>query len=93
MSGLTFVQKVFGFDGNKRHTLHEVTHDESTTTIDASDLGMSYIDYALVTPVTLTDTITGDKMHMLSDGGPGKTVTLANALSVGDLFALEAWGG
>jgi len=89
---LTFVQKNFGFDGNKRHVLYEVSHDGSTVTINANDIGMSYIDYALVTPVTLTTTITGNKMHMLSDGGPGKTVTIANALSAPEKFALEAWG-
>ena len=89
---LTFVQKMFGFDGNKRHALYEVTHDEGTVTINATDIGLNYIDYALVVPVTLTTTIDGDKMHMLSDGGPGPTVTLANALSAGEIFALEAWG-
>jgi hypothetical protein len=89
---LTFVQKVFSFDGNKRHTLHEVTHDESTVTINASDLGLSYIDYALCAPVTLTTTITGDKITMLSSAGPGKTVTIANACSAGEIFSLEAWG-
>ena len=89
---LTFVQKIFGFDGNKRHALYEVTHDESTTTINATDVGLNYIDYALVVPVTLTTTIDGSKMHMLSDGGPGKTVTIANALSAGEIFSFEAWG-
>jgi hypothetical protein len=83
---------LYGFDGNKRHVLYEVTHDEGTVDIEANDIGLSYIDYALVVPVSLTTTVTGDKMHMLSDGGPGKTVTLANALSAGEIFALEAWG-
>ena len=89
---LTFVQKIFNSEGDKAHRVYEVTHDESTTAITAGDLGMNYIDYAIVVPVTLTTTIDGSKMHMLTTPGPSTTVTLANALSAGEIFAIEAWG-
>ena len=90
---LTFVQKMYGSDGNKRHVIYEVTHDDGTATVNASDIGLNYIDYAIVTPVSLSTGATGgDTFFMLSDGGPGKTVTFANALSAPETCALEAWG-
>ena len=89
---LTFVNKMRTIDGGKKHVLFQVTHDEAITTITAADLGMNYIDYAIVVPVSLTTTVDGAKMHMLSDGGPGVDITIANALSAGELMALEAWG-
>lgn len=89
---LTFVQKMYGSDGDKRHVVYQVTHDESTTAIAASSLGMNYIDYALAFPVTLTTTIDGSKVSRLSIAGPSHTVALANALSAGELFTIEAWG-
>jgi hypothetical protein len=89
---LTFAQKMYTRDGSKKHVVYQVTHDESTTSITAANLGMHYIDYALAFPVTLTTTIDGTKVSMLSIAGPSHTVALANALSAGELFTIEAWG-
>jgi hypothetical protein len=87
---LTFSQKLRMSMGNKAFRVYEVTHDGSTTTIEASDLDMNYIDYALVRSITALSSVAD--FDYLSGTVSGPYVTLANALSASAKCAIEAWG-
>ena len=89
---LTFTKKIEDSAADKKHRVYEVTADGSTVAIAASSLNMNYIDYAIVSPVSVATSITGDALPMLSIAGPSVAVSLADACSSGTLFAIEAWG-
>ena len=44
---LTFTKKLIMNVGNKKLSMYDVTHDGSETSIDASDIGLHYIDHAI----------------------------------------------
>lgn len=88
---LTFSKKIQMSSGDKKMHIYEITDDGSTTTINASDLEMNYIDYALVVPVTIPTSITGAAFPMLTAPGPSTAVTTIS-MSSGSTFAIQAWG-
>lgn len=44
---LTFTKKLIMNVGNKKLSMYDVTHDGTETSIDASDIGLHYIDHAI----------------------------------------------
>jgi hypothetical protein len=70
--------------------VYEVVHDGSTTTIDASDVDLSYITKAMVFG-TFALSAASD-YEMLSGNAYGEYVTLANALTATTTFDLMVWG-
>ena len=88
---LTFTKKIHMSSGDKKMHIYVVTADTATATINASDLEMEYIDYALVFPVTIPDSITGTAFPALTAAGPSTAVTCI-VMSTGALFAIQAWG-
>ena len=89
---LTFTKKMETRMGDKKFHIYEVTHDGSVTTVNASDLNMNYIDYAIAGDVTLPTSITGAAITTLSVTGASIAVSFSNALSSGAISVIEAWG-
>ena len=87
---LTFSEKVRMSAGNKSFRLYHVTHDGSTTTIDAGSLGMNYIEAMVITPFTALSAVAD--YSVLSGTTSGPYVTFANALSSGAIDIIQAWG-
>lgn len=88
---LTFVEKLRGTTMGKAFRLYEVTHDGSATTIDAANLDLNYIDYAIVNGMTALSAV-ADYDYLSGVTGASPFVTFANALSSGSICAVQAWG-
>ncbi len=88
---LTFSEKLRGTQMGKAFRIYEVTHDGSVTTIDASDLDLNYIDYAIVNGLTALSAI-ADYDYLSGVTGSAKYVTFANALSAASVCVVQAWG-
>jgi hypothetical protein len=86
---LTFSEKVRMSMGNKAMRVYEVTSDGSVTTINATDLGMNYIEYAVLTPVSAMSSAAD--YPILSGTTTGVYVTMVVQDS-GNINAIEAWG-
>ena len=84
----TFSEKVRMSMGNKAMRVYEVTSDTSTT-INATDLGMNYIEYAVLTPVSAMSSAAD--YPILSGVTTGTYVTLV-AQDADNVVAIEAWG-
>jgi len=89
---LTFTEKVRSQQGRRKMRVYEVTHDGSVVAINATDIDMNYIDYAVAGDVVIPTSITGDAITRLSIAGPSIAVSFANALSSGALSWVQAWG-
>lgn len=87
---LTFTEQVRESIGRKSFRVYKVTHDGSTTTINASDLGMNYIEAMVITPFTALSAVAD--YSVLSGTTTGTYVTVANALSSGAIDMVQAWG-
>lgn len=88
---LTFTEKLRGTIMGKAFRVYEVTHDGSATTIDASNLDLSYLDYAIANGMTALSSV-ADYDYMSGVTGTSPYVTFANALSAGTVCAVQAWG-
>lgn len=86
---LSFSEKVRMSAGNKAFRIYEVTSDGSSTTINASDLEMNYIEYAVLTPVTAMSAVAD--FPYLSGTTSGTYVTII-AQDSANVIAIEAWG-
>lgn len=86
---LTFSEKLRVEEGRKQHVIYEVTHDGSTATINASNLELNYIDYALIHGKFALSAVS-DFTYM-SDT-TGLYVTINNALTATTIDIIEAWG-
>jgi len=86
---LSFSEKVRGTQGNKAFRVYEITHDGSATTVNASDLGMNYIEYAVMGPVTALSSQAD--FPRLSGTTYGPYVVMV-ALSSGAKDVIQAWG-
>ena len=85
----TFSEKVRMSMGNKAFRVYEVTSDTSTT-INATDLGMNYIDYAVMYPKTALSSDAADYPRISgTTTGPYITVVAQSASAVD---VIEAWG-
>lgn len=87
---LTFVEKVRGTTMGKAFRVAEVTHDGSITTIEATDLDLNYIDYAIVNGIFALSAMSD--YDYLSGATSGTYVTLANALTSTTKCVIRAWG-
>ena len=86
---LSFSEKVSTRIGNRKYKVYEVTHDGSATTVDASDVGLNYIDYALSRPWTpLSDVTDWPDMSVSA----GIFVAFKDAASADAIDILEFWG-
>jgi len=52
---LTFTKRLEMSVGSKKMSMYDVTHDGSETSIDASDIGLHYVDSAMVCGGTTAD--------------------------------------
>jgi len=84
----TFSEKVRMSMGNKAMRVYEVTSDTSTT-INASDIGLNYIEYAVLTPVTAMSSAAD--YPILSGITTGTYVTIVSQ-DASNVVAIEAWG-
>jgi len=84
----TFSEKVRMSMGNKAMRVYEVTSDTSTT-INASDIGLNYIEYAVLTPVTAMSSAAD--YPILSGTTTGTYVTIVSQ-DASNVVAIEAWG-
>ena len=87
---LTFSKKIRGKMGDKEFRLYEVTPDGSITTINASEIDLNYIDYAVVQLIAPMSAVAS--WPYLSGTLSGQYVTLANAGDASDKIAVMAWG-
>ena len=86
----TFTQKLRMNMGDKAYRIYEVTGDASATTIAASDLDLTYIDYAIP---HLKDVLTAVAAHTYFTGdATGEYVVLAAAMTASEVAVVEAWG-
>ena len=85
----TFSEKVRMSMGNKALRVYEITSDGSTTTVNASDLGMNYIEYAVLTPVSAMSSAAD--YPILSGTTTGTYVTMV-AQDSANINCIEAWG-
>jgi hypothetical protein len=88
---LAFVEKLRGTQMGKAFRIYEVTHDGSATTIDASNLDLNYIDYAIVNGLTALSAV-ADYDYLSGTTGGAPYVTFANALSSSSVCVVQAWG-
>lgn len=86
---LSFSQKVRDRFGSKAYRVYEVTHDGSATTIDASDLDMNYIEYAIALPYTALSSVAD--VPRISGTTSGSFV-LITAMSSGSVNSIIAYG-
>jgi hypothetical protein len=87
---LTFAEQLAVGSGDKAFRLYEVTHDGTATTIQAGDLGLTYIEHISVTPkVALSSDATN--MPVISGTTSGAFVTILAGLA-SDVSAIKAWG-
>ena len=89
---LTFTKKLRMSSGDKLMVIYEVAHDYATTTVNASDLEMNYIDYAITVPVTMVTSMDGAHFAVLSIAGPSTAVAYADKLCADCVTAIQAWG-
>jgi hypothetical protein len=85
----TFSEKVRGMMGNKAFRVYEVTSDGSTT-INATDIGMNYIEYAIMSPKTALSSDAADYPR-ISGTTTGTYITVV-AQSASAVDIIEAWG-
>ena len=81
---LTFTKRLRMNVGNKKMSLYEVTHDGSETSIDASDIGLNYVDAAISGTITTTFTA-----ELTTAYGSSLAIT---ALSSGAVSSVWAFG-
>jgi hypothetical protein len=86
---LTFTEKVRQRMGRKRYHVFEITHDGSATTIDASSVGLNYIDYALATSKTALSSV-ADLARLSTTAG--ESIQFGGALSSGAVDVVQFWG-
>jgi len=87
---LAFSEKLTISSGDKAFRVYEVTHDGANTTINASDLNLTYIEHATVTPrVALS--ADGTNMPVISGTTSGHYITILAGLAA-DVSAIKAWG-
>jgi hypothetical protein len=87
---LAFTQKIREKMGTKEFRVYEVNIDGSATTIEASDLDLNYIDYAVVQLNAAMSAVAN--YQYLSGATSGKYVTLANTGDASDDIIIQAWG-
>lgn len=88
---LTFTQKLRISMGDKAYRLYEVTADGSTTTINASDIDLNYIDHAIMSPQRAALSSVAD-YNYLSVAGASIAIAMADAGSADAVMDLQAWG-
>jgi hypothetical protein len=88
---LAFVEKLRGTTMGKAFRIYEVTHDGSATTIDASNLDLNYIDYAIVNGLTALSSV-ADYDYLSGTTGGSPYVTFGSALSASTVCVVQAWG-
>ena len=86
---LTFSEKISTRIGRRKYKVYEVTHDGSATTVDASAVGLNYIDYAIAHSKTALSSVAD--LARLSTV-TGTNVLFGGALSSGAVDILELWG-
>ena len=87
---LAFSQKVREKLGSKEFRVYEVTPDASATTINASDLDLNYITYAVP---FLKDVLTAVASHAYFTGAAtGTYVVLGATHTASETVVVEAWG-
>ena len=80
---LTFTKRLEMSVGNKKMSMYDVTHDGSETSIDASDIGLHYVDSAMVCGGT-----TADYADLTTTYGASLAVTALSASAVTVLWAI-----
>lgn len=86
---LSFTEKVRERLGRKRYHVYEVTHDGSATTVNASDVGLNYIDYAIATSNTaLSGTADVPRLSVTA----GTFVAFGAATTASTIDVLQLWG-
>ena len=88
---LTFTKKVSMSVGDKKFRLYEITADGSTTAINASSLGMNYIDHAIMSPQKAALSAVAD-YNYLNVSGASIAISMAGAGSADAVMDLQAWG-
>jgi len=87
MGSLVIAEQARGDCGGKAFRAYLVTCDGSNATVDASDLGLHYIDSAQVAGVSMS----GDIGPYLCTGA-GTSIVLGNVFKSGDTINLWVWG-
>ena len=87
MGSLVIVEQARGDCGGKFFGAFLVTCDGSNATVDASDLGLHYIDSAQVAGVSMSGNI-GPYLCT----GAGESLVLGNNFAAGDTINLWVWG-
>ena len=86
---LSFSEKVSTRIGRRKYKVYEVTHDGSATTVNASDVGLNYIDYGLVrSNFALSAVADIPRLSATS----GTFVSFADATTATTVDVLEVWG-
>jgi hypothetical protein len=87
---LAFSEKITLSAGDKAFRVYEVTHDGISTTIQANDLNLTYIEHITPSPRTALSTA-ADDFPGISGTTTGLYVTI-RACSADAVTALKAWG-
>ena len=87
---LSFSLKLNQRLGRKRYKVYEVTHDGSETSIDASDVGLNYIDYSMLDNLGALSSDAADFNYMGTTSG--KAIAMTSALSASAVDVLQVWG-
>ena len=87
---LAFSQKIREKLGSKEFRVYEVTPDASATTINASDIDLNYISYAVP---HLKDALTAVAAHCYFTGNAYGTYVVLGATHTGsETVVVQAWG-
>ena len=80
---LTFTKRLKMNVGNKKMSMYDVTHDGSETSIDASDIGLHYVDSAVAGTVTTTFTA-----ELTTAYGASLAITALSSGAVSSIWAI-----
>lgn len=84
---LTFTKKLIMNVGNKKLSMYDVTHDGTETSIDASDLGLHYVDHAIAGQNDTGTDVATFTNGLTSNSGSSIDMTALSALAVTSIWA------
>ena len=84
---LTFTKKLIMNVGNKKLSMYDVVHDGTETSIDASDIGLHYVDHAIAGQNDSGTDVAAFTNGLISNSGTSIEMTALSALATTSIWA------
>lgn len=85
---LTFTKRLEMSVGAKKMSMYDVTHDGSTTSIDASNIGLHYIDHAIIGQNNVGTDVAAWNTGLSANNGAYVTVVALSANAITSIWAI-----